>query len=295
MIAVAVAAIIAFGLWTLLVVLVTRRRGSKITPPTRLILPMSSGTKILPRTSAQISAQPQNFAFRIDGLIIEDAEDWIVNELVIDEQSQFVQSGDVPGGMFSAEAQGCGIRLGVAPVGSNVQIIVTYIGEEPREFSCMALGTPIHDAQPVEPLRLILPMSGYINVLPGKSIQITARPQEHIFQPERLVIHGGQDWRINDAKVGNRSQFMQSGDVPGSAFEACVDATFCMDDVAPGGDFALVVTYIGDSADGAPFSAGVVGRATKARRVNLAKRNNSQAVRFVPNDPNAAPKLRAMP
>jgi hypothetical protein len=287
-----IAVFFTLALWTLLVALVARRHRTRTTPLTRLILPMSSGTKILSGTSAQISAQPQNFAFRIDGLIIEDAEDWVVNDIVIDEQSQFLQSGDVPGDMFSAEAQGCGIRLGVAPVGSNVQVLVTYIGDGPREFSCMALGTPIHDDHLIEPPRLILPMSSGINVPQGKSVQITARPQGHVFRPECLVIHGGQDWSVNDAKVGNHSQFMQSGDVPGSAFAARAGTTFCMDDVAPGGDFVLVATYIGDAADGKPFSAGVVGKATKVRRrTDLTKRDNPRAVQFVPE---VAPKLRAV-
>jgi hypothetical protein len=288
-----VAIIIAFGLWTLLVVLVARRRRTRTTPPTRLILPMSSGTKILSGTSAQISGQPQNFAFRIDGLIIEEAEDWIVNSIDIDEQPQFLQSGDVPGDMFSAEAQGCGIRLDVAPVGSNVKIVVTYIGGGSREFSCMALGTPIRAGQLVEPPKLILPLSGYMDVLPQQTIQITARPQSHVFRPERLVIHGSQNWIVNEAKVGNHSQFMQSGDVPGSAFGGRAGATFCMDEVAPGEDFVLVATYIGSAANGEPFSAGVVGKTMKAhRQSDLAKSKAPTAIRIVPDD---ASKLRIVP
>src|SRR4029077_16239573 len=119
------------------------------------------------------------------------------------------------------------------------------------------------------------------------------RPQGHIFQPERLVIHGGQDWRVNEIKVGNRSQFMQSGDVPGSAFSARAGTTFCMDNVAPGGDFVLVVTYIGDSADGAPFSAGVVGKATRARRrTNPTRANSCTAVQIGGGD--GSSKLRVV-
>jgi hypothetical protein len=291
------AVILALGLGTLLVVFVAliarQRRSSGIPPSSRLILPMSTGVKVLSGMSAKISAHPQNFSFRIDGLVIEDAENWVVNDLIVDGESQFVQPGDVPGDMFSEAGQGCGIRLDVAPVGADVAIVVTHVGEGSRAFLCMALGTPIHGNRSAEVSRLILPMSSGINILPGQSMQITGRPVTHMFRPERLVIHGGGDWLVHDLKVGNRSQFVQSGDVPGAAFEASAGATFCMDDVAPGGDFVLVATCVGAAAEGVPFLAGAVGKATKGRRrAKVAKPQDPQAVRIIPD---SGRKLHAMP
>ncbi len=254
---------VALGLWTFL--RSSRRRKTGTAPPIRLILPMTSGVKILPGTSAKITAQPQD-DFRIDGLFIEDAADWVVSDLLVDGQSQFVQVGDVPGSMFSGQAQGCGMRLAVAPAGSNVSVVVTYVGfRDSREFRCLALGTLPGDGPTPETSRLILPLSSGVGVLPNKSAQITAKPDRH-FRPERLVIHNGQDWTVNEVKVGNRSQLLQSGDVPGSAFDASVTCALRMESVSPKTDLVLVVTYVGENPDGAPLWASMIGEAAPKKR-----------------------------
>ncbi len=264
--------LLGFGLG-LSAVLVARRigrRGPATERPVRLVLPLSSsGTQILPNTSVQVTAQPQG-DFRIDGLILEDAADWVVNDLLVDEQSQFVQSGDVPGTLFSGMAQGGGLRLSVAPAGSDVCMILTNVGDGPRELRCLALGTLVDDPT-LESTRLILPMSSGVSVLPNTSAQITSRPVRHTFRPERLVIHNGKDWVVNEIKTGNRSQFLQSGDVPGSAFDASVPCGLRMESVSPKTDFVLVVTYVGTNPNGAPLVASVVGEATRSRRTPDAK------------------------
>jgi len=111
--------------------------------------------------------------------------------------------------------------------------------------------------------RITLPMSSGVNILPNTSAQITSRPQSVAFRPERIIIGGSpSQWVINDVKVGNRSQFAQSGDVPGEMFAATtIDGYLSMETVQSSMDFVMVVTFVGDAQDGAPFVCGVLGTA----------------------------------
>ncbi len=111
--------------------------------------------------------------------------------------------------------------------------------------------------------RITLPMSSGVNILPNTSAQITSRPQNVAFRPERIIIGGSpSDWIVNDIKVGNRSQFSQSGDVPGEMFAATtIDSFVSMETVQTAMDFVMLVTFVGASESGAPFVCGVLGTA----------------------------------
>jgi len=62
----------------------------------------------------------------------------------------------------------------------------------------------------------ILPCgTGLTPIAPGQSAQITARPQGGDFDPRYLLVSRAcADFMLNDIRVMNRSQFLQSGDVP---------------------------------------------------------------------------------
>ena len=111
--------------------------------------------------------------------------------------------------------------------------------------------------------RVVLPMSSGVNILPNTSAQITSRPQNVAFRPERLIIGGTPgDWIVNDVKVGNRSQFSQSGDVPGEMFAATtIDSFVSFETVQTAMDFVVLVTFVGASESGSPFVCGVLGTA----------------------------------
>ena len=110
--------------------------------------------------------------------------------------------------------------------------------------------------------RVILPMSSGVNILPNTSAQITSRPQNYAFRPERVIISGAADWVINDIKVGNMSQFSQSGDVPGEMFGATtIDGFVKFTTCQTAMDFVIVTTFVGASESGAPFVCGVLGTA----------------------------------
>jgi len=60
----------------------------------------------------------------------------------------------------------------------------------------------------------------YQLVEPGQTAQITARPQSRSFRGDRIAIPDdiAARFAIADIKVGNKSMFLQSGDVPASSF-----------------------------------------------------------------------------
>ena len=126
----------------------------------------------------------------------------------------------------------------------------------------------IRDPGPDRAGREVLPMSTGVAILPTQSAQITARPQRVAFRPERVFISaagtsgGAADWVVNDIKIGNRSQFSQSGDVPGDMFATnAIDGFVSFETAQTAMDVVMVVTYIGLNESGVPFFASIVGTA----------------------------------
>jgi hypothetical protein len=121
---------------------------------------------------------------------------------------------------------------------------------------------------PTQANRDILPMSTGVPILPTQSAQITGRPQVLVFKIGRFVISnagtagGSADWIVNDIKIGNVSQFVQSGDVPGDMFATNAVNTFVRFSPAQTAmDVVVVVTYIGLNESGCPFFGAMVGTA----------------------------------
>ena len=117
--------------------------------------------------------------------------------------------------------------------------------------------------------RVILPMSSGVDIGVNTSAQITSRPQDVAFRPERVFISaagtsgGAADWVVNDIKIGNRSQFSQSGDIPGDMFASTtIDSYVSFATVQTAMDFVMLVTYVGQNESlNAPFYCSVLGTA----------------------------------
>lgn len=61
----------------------------------------------------------------------------------------------------------------------------------------------------------LLPTSASDLIQPGQSVQVTARPQGYAFSALALLVSDqSRGFLINDIRVGNRSQFVQAGDIP---------------------------------------------------------------------------------
>ncbi len=108
------------------------------------------------------------------------------------------------------------------------------------------------------PSRIVLPISSGMNILPGTQAQITSRPQNSAVRLRRLIIGGTPaDWVVNDIRVGNRSQFSQSGDIPGELFASnAMGAELALEVVQTSMDLVMIVTYVGSNPEGASFTSG---------------------------------------
>lgn len=69
-------------------------------------------------------------------------------------------------------------------------------------------------------------------------------------------------WEICDITIGDRSQFVASGPIPGEVFGAAsgIDSALSMDAAAPGIAIRFRVRYIGDNPEGECFRAALLGR-----------------------------------
>ena len=155
-------------------------------------------------------------------------------------------------------------------VGQWYDIAGPMVGQlpPPDAFPFPARAAVVTAPMPTQANRDILPMSTGVPILPTQSAQITGRPQTLVFKIGRFVISnagtagGAADWIVNDIKIGNRSQFVQSGDVPGDLFAVNAIDTFVRFEAAQTAmDVVVVVTYIGLNESGAPFFGAMVGTA----------------------------------
>ena len=134
--------------------------------------------------------------------------------------------------------------------------------------------TKIEAAGPNETVSIgpseVLPISSGVPILPTQSAQIVARGHDE-FRPTRFIISsagtsgGAADWIVNDILIGGRSQFIESGDVPGDLFAAdTIDGradifVAFVEAALPDTDVVVIVTYIGPNEDGAPFFGAMIG------------------------------------
>jgi hypothetical protein len=142
------------------------------------------------------------------------------------------------------------------------------MGPPPDAFPFPPRAAVVDAPLPTQANRDILPMSTGVPILPTQSAQITGRPQTLVFKIGRFVISnagtagGAADWIVNDIKIGNRSQFVQSGDVPGDLFATnAIDTFVRFESAQTAMDVVVVVTYIGLNESGCPFFGAMVGTA----------------------------------
>lgn len=123
-------------------------------------------------------------------------------------------------------------------------------------------GMLVRQQAPTKARRQVLGMVSTTAIAAGSLATITARPQSIAFKPQRIVIPStiAPDFVISDIKVGNKSQLVQSGELPGEAFSPdLVDGEMEMDTVQTSQDFVMVVQNI--SGASRTFRAAVYGRA----------------------------------
>lgn len=217
----------------------------------------------------QATIQPRE-SFWPQRLAITDADHWVVNDLRINGISLLAQDGDLPGSMFSDAALPTlpQLRFGMLSIDDGLEVTATYIGADPAPALACELAGSATAPDPEEApggVSTFLPMSSGMNILPNTNAQITTRlciPSEGMaFQASQIVIADADDWVVRDVRIGNMSQFCQSGDVPGVAFSVAAAESVRMAILQSLRDCVIEVTYIGTREEGAPFLCGIAGNA----------------------------------
>ena len=120
-----------------------------------------------------------------------------------------------------------------------------------------------------------LPMNTGGQKVPYNSTAIiTSRPQRVAFRPERIFVSppiggtaglGSAGWFINDITIGNRSQLVQAGGLPGDMFQNTSIDSFVTFETAQTSMDVVISTTLIDTAfvesSGAVFYGGIIGTA----------------------------------
>ncbi len=108
-----------------------------------------------------------------------------------------------------------------------------------------------------------------IRFVKGKLYRLVARPYS-AFKPDRIVISpgstpgGANDWSVHDIIVGNRSQLLRAGAIPGGVFSAeAVDCAISFETVQSAMDLSIDVMYEGPN-ESEPFVCSAVGLSVSA-------------------------------
>jgi hypothetical protein len=186
-----------------------------------------------------------------------------VNEIEIAGRPQRVPK-DIPGTLFGSGslAHVSFAGLDVVERDRELALTVTYVGTNPEGIPFFASATGSRPAQ--NPT--VVPIAARDPLQPTIRMTIRVSAPSTAFRVERFIIEDGNteggsaDWIVNDLRIANRSQFAQSGDIPGDLFATNAIDTFVKFDSWPAdATIEIDVTYIGLREDGALFRARLEG------------------------------------
>ena len=246
----------------------------------RLVLPLTPNAenahrvgppiaRIPPNQETRIVVRPIHGAFAIENLYIsgvgtpEGSADWIVNQIEIDGRAQRVPK-DITGTLFGSgsSARVSFAGLDVVERDRELALTVTYVGANPEGIPFFASATGSRPAQ--NPT--VIPIAVRDPIKPSRQTTIRVSAPSTPFRVERFIIEDGNteggsaDWIVNDVRIANRSQFAQSGDIPGDLFATnAIDTFVKLDSWPAGATLEIDVRYIGLRKDGALFRARLEG------------------------------------
>lgn len=245
----------------------------------RLVMPLASQQqdpaiyRIPPHQPTRITWRPTNGAFELESLHISSAgtpggaADWVVNDIEIDGRSQLTQK-DLPGALFGgrgvAAAHRASTRLSLHafdPVERDHEIafVMSYVGPYPEGVPFF--GVAVGRRPPQNPTVIPIVTKSPLPILQKTTISVHV--QSAPFQIDLIEINdrsGGADWIVNDLRINEKTQFHQSGDIPGDLFSTkAIDSFIKLDVCAAGSKIEFDVTYIGLDERGGSFAANLEG------------------------------------
>lgn len=225
----------------------------------------------------QVTVQPREL-FWPQRLAISDAEHWLIHDLRINGVSLLAQDGDLPGILFSDATRPAlpQLRFGMLSVDDGLEITATYVGSESMPvFACELSGSATAPDPEEAPgsVSTFLPMSSGGRIPPNTAMRVKSNlciPSDGdnnwgmAFQASQIVIADADDWIVSDIRIGNMTQFCQSGDVPGVAFSVAAAEAVRMTTLQGLMKCEIDATYIGTREEGATFLCGIAGNALRS-------------------------------
>ena len=225
----------------------------------RIPLPFSTNTKVLPGQSVQITARPQMLSFWPDRLLVKNADRWDIHRLSIgfgkSPWSSLIEDEDRRrcASVFSLDTWQPLLQREV-PLGESVAIVVTYTGpnEQGENFEAVLFGW---DSEP--------PAKTSVHGEPDPSARIFERAESKsvranemavlpitITSPALCVDHftiaDAKDWIVHDIRTHGKSIFVQGGDLPGEMFTGA--APVILKPLAAKDRVEIAATYVGKNA-----------------------------------------------
>ena len=227
-------------------------------PSRRFPLSLSTGVRILPGQSAQVTARPQLDSFWPDRLLIKNAKHWDIHQLTIgwDKKSRtsLIELGCCPASEFALDVWHP-ISTREVTCGEEIVAVVTYRGpdEHGEPFEAALFGG---EDKPVKSTdhRDGAGSERFSERAESKDVRPTEMAEVRlvITAPElfvdRLVIKNAKEgdinaWLVHDILVRGESIFVQAGDIPGEMFTD--SATIILERLVAGDDVEIEATYIG--------------------------------------------------
>lgn len=188
-------------------------------PPSVLSLPATP--RIVPAKAVRISARLQTAAFRPELLEIDgDASNWTVNDIRVNDRSQFAQAGDVPGDMFATHAVDGFVTWDTCLTGNRIEIVATYIGDK-AEGECFVarFEGEIAAIDPANPPELRALVTSTENDL-GEVVVATKSPRPRPRSMYRALEARKQDLTVADLVVDQCSELVATKSIRNMDVEA---------------------------------------------------------------------------
>lgn len=221
----------------------------------RLILPLHL-PRVLPHQPMRATARAKEGAIDIDRIFISGAgteggaSDWVVNDIEVDGRSQLTLK-NLSGALFGTRGVAANPKAtttfsieGFDPVeyDRELAIIVTYVGSNPDGIPLYA--SAVGSSPPQRPT--IVPIVSDAPLPISTKTTIGARIENAPFQVDRIEIEEAWDWIVNDLRINGKTQFAQSGNIPGDMFATTAIVEFVsLEECGAGDEIEIDVTYIG--------------------------------------------------
>jgi hypothetical protein len=225
----------------------------------RVPLPFSTGNKVLPDQSAQITARPQLLSFWPDRLLVKNADRWDIHRLSIglgkspwsslieDEDRRrcaSVFSLDTWQPLLQREAQAAEpLVMEVTYTGPNEQgecfeaVLFGWTGEPPAK-------TSVHGAP--DPSTRIFERAESKSVRANEMAVLPITIAAPALCVDHFTIADAKDWIVHDIRTHGKSIFVQGGDLPGEMFTG--DAPVILKPLAAKDRVEIAATYVGMDA-----------------------------------------------